>query len=947
MLLLILLIGMWPLVWSTHSMKWDIVDITLPWNYYLTECINNGILPLWNPFINGGFAQMGLPDTWYPITWLLGFTFGMDLGTMHLDYLLHLFLGGLGMYTLLRQGGLPSAPAILLGTAYMFSGFTIGNAQHLGWVIGAAWLPWLFYYLRRLRQQPNWQLSLKLALVGFLMVSGGYPGISIISGYLALGYVIWHSRKRGRWLLYLGLSGFVFILLGMVVCVGALDLAPHINRGSALALSAEGWGALNGALPARALLSILTPFSTTVQPDFWGADLTLLNAYFGLLPLMFLLFANFRRKANRRLRLYTGLGLFFLCTALAEVFPFRAWLYHLPLFDLFRFPTLFRLFAIFFFLQAAAIGWQSWNQQLTEQRRFRWILYFMLIIFLALSIFGLADIGKPTWALWSQGDWSGWLSQLNWQGRMGSQALASSLFLIVFIKISKYKFQKRRINWLVLFGVFEILSAVQFNLKSTVITPQDPKIVDEALARLPRGFPLPRLDVGLSEVTEDAFRVLPYLHYNQNCYTKIPSAHGNSPYSFRSYRAAEANSQLSFFESPLVYLKHPTAQTNVQIQQFSPNHLQIQVESTAADTLFFTQNYYPHWKAYRNGQPIPIQQSKTTFMAIEILPGHQQIVFQFEPQNVIRAAWGSGLTLGLLCLILLIAFWQKSSRRGRWILGLALLWMAWNSRATQRQYLPEEARYQALATQLQQLPQHNSILWLANVDNPELLHTYLDPNIPFIPVRIQRKSDLQQLYTVLAESEATACYYFALNQLSNFPETIEIIRERFPKVQSQNQSSSAFLGYFQALPDRSRDIFTHSFERAHAFWSNGQLDSTRAKTGQWSELLHAEQEYGATFKYPLDSAKSPIKVNASTHFYKLSRRECLLVLQIMRNGQSVFWSGQNLTDYQASNREWQRALLSTDLPAVQAGDSLQIYFWNPGKDSVWIDDFKVEMRYEE
>ena len=59
-IMLVLIIGMWQIAFSKGMMKWDIIDINLPWRYFTSECLRNGILPLWNPYITTGFRR---PET--------------------------------------------------------------------------------------------------------------------------------------------------------------------------------------------------------------------------------------------------------------------------------------------------------------------------------------------------------------------------------------------------------------------------------------------------------------------------------------------------------------------------------------------------------------------------------------------------------------------------------------------------------------------------------------------------------------------------------------------------------------------------------------------------------------------------------------------------------------------------------------------------------------------
>jgi hypothetical protein len=187
-LLMVLVAALWPLFFGQAVMKWDAMDLYLPWKYFITDTLSHNQLPLWNPFINGGFSQMGDPGTWYPISWGVGALFGgYSIGALHFEYLLHVYLGGLGFYFLLKQFGFSRTVIVSCAIGYMLSGLMIGNAQHVGWVVSAAWLPWVLRYYLKLQGSPNFRTAIQLALVLFFLLSGGYPGMFIVTIYVLFG----------------------------------------------------------------------------------------------------------------------------------------------------------------------------------------------------------------------------------------------------------------------------------------------------------------------------------------------------------------------------------------------------------------------------------------------------------------------------------------------------------------------------------------------------------------------------------------------------------------------------------------------------------------------------------------------------------------------------------------------------------------------------------------
>ena len=69
---IVTLLAFYPLMTGQYALKWDATFLNLTWKNFITKSILEGRLPLWGPYMNGGFPLMGDPGTWYPISWLFG-----------------------------------------------------------------------------------------------------------------------------------------------------------------------------------------------------------------------------------------------------------------------------------------------------------------------------------------------------------------------------------------------------------------------------------------------------------------------------------------------------------------------------------------------------------------------------------------------------------------------------------------------------------------------------------------------------------------------------------------------------------------------------------------------------------------------------------------------------------------------------------------------------------
>jgi hypothetical protein len=164
---------MWKLLNGDAHIPWDATALYLTWKYHITECLWNGTLPLWKPYITGGFPQQGDPGTWYPVSWLFSLPGRYSIASMHAEYLFHVWFAGTGAYLLLQRTGVPWGGSIALGVCSRFSGVIVGNARHIGWVVSAAWLPWILLAMLGLYRQPRpawaWALARSGVPLGYLL----------------------------------------------------------------------------------------------------------------------------------------------------------------------------------------------------------------------------------------------------------------------------------------------------------------------------------------------------------------------------------------------------------------------------------------------------------------------------------------------------------------------------------------------------------------------------------------------------------------------------------------------------------------------------------------------------------------------------------------------------------------------------------------------------------
>ena len=651
-------------------MKWDIMDITLPWNHFISECIRSGELPLWNPYLKNGFPTMGLLDTWYPVTWLISIVFGMDVWSIQMDYLLHLLIAGYGMFSFASLKKIDSRYGLALGVCYMFSGFMVGNAQHLGWVIGAAWLPWVIYYFDKLMESHHRADLLKFAAVSAFLFYGAYPAITIIVVYILIikfAFMIFSMPKdrRVKTISNLVICFILFACIAAVGLIGLWELAPQLNRGGQLPLSNTGWGVLSGFLPVQAMSSFLIPHAGTSVEGFWGSDISLINCYFGFIVMMTMFYGLLLK--SKQTWTYYLLGSICLMIAMSEVFPFRAWLYHLPLFDKFRFPSLFRLFAIFFYLIASGFAYTELRKSTSFQKTFKIVSRLAFIGLFSIFFFSWLHAGSGTIGLlFSEG-----LQIFNKAAGFYDKACVGLIIQLLLLGgLLTYSYLNK--NWfkhIYIFIILEVLMISQFNISETVIHFGDPEIGNKEIQKFEGQAMAVDLFKPMNTYNDGYWKdELSWFRFNQASITKTPSASGNSPFSLLRHKEAKNNGDLGINKQPLLFFADIIDQKIVEpsidvksyehINLLSADHKEIvfQTQYDKATDLIFLQNYYPGWKVTVDGKEDSIQRVNTTFMSLPLAAGKHMVKFSFEPMMIKISFWVS--LFSFLTVLLAVIYYQ-------------------------------------------------------------------------------------------------------------------------------------------------------------------------------------------------------------------------------------------------------------------------------------------------
>jgi hypothetical protein len=100
----------------------------------------------------------------------------------------------------------------------------------------------------------------------------------------------------------------------------------------------------------------------------------------------------------------------------------------------------------------------------------------------------------------------------------------------------------------------------------------------------------------------------------------------------------------------------------VQITQYQPERVVIDVNAGAPGYLVLTDSWYPGWVATIDGKDAPIVRADYIFRALAMPAGQHTVVFEYKPMSLIWGAVISGLSI-IVCIGLAIIAYLRARRR--------------------------------------------------------------------------------------------------------------------------------------------------------------------------------------------------------------------------------------------------------------------------------------------
>ncbi|MGA3284069.1 MAG: YfhO family protein [Verrucomicrobiota bacterium] len=380
---------------ETASSNYLLIDqycTFIPQHEFVHQQMLRGHFPLWNPYLDCGIPNLDSIQgaLLFPINLLL-----LPLDPFYaggLAAFLKLFLAGWFTMLYLRLLGASHAAAFLSGLVFSLSGFMIVWLGHPH-VNCAMWLPLLLYFVEKsfrsgigrhtsLLAGPVLRAWLGLVVAFGFMLLGGHPPTAIQITIVVLFYFFFRllAHRRDQPFQRVGL------LAGSLVTgflLAAPQLLPYFEyyRQSSSGLSSAALQRWAERLTPNTLIYFLFPHLSGSPVEGFEDMPKLLGlgalpnfnertGYFGVLPLLFALFAVVGRRCK--------FTIFHLCVVFGSLLviygvpPLPALLRLLPgLCDINQ--TRLLLFVAFSMAVLAGLGWDTFSR-MKERRRARWIV---------------------------------------------------------------------------------------------------------------------------------------------------------------------------------------------------------------------------------------------------------------------------------------------------------------------------------------------------------------------------------------------------------------------------------------------------------------------------------------------------------------------------------------------------------------------------------------------
>lgn len=604
-----------PVTTMTYALKNDILALEYPIKFFISQCLREGISPLWFNTWALGFPLESIL-TWSvhsPLQLFFGLLFDYSIYTLHIEFIFYICLSGWSMLYFLRKHITDSGQlSWIIACCYMLSGFNVGSSQWLLYITATAFIPLCISFLLDILKKPSFENALSFSAIFYTMLTSVYAAFNIVTAYVIILIVLLFFSKLilrkenfKKHSFYLIFSGFITLLLCTPALLSTWHLLPFIDRGSAINANIHFFN--SNYLPPGGLASMFIPFSS-VRSFFTNTEGTMFHNYIGLFPLVF---APLAFKIHVEKRAYIPLACLiisfvFLCISFGNITPFRQWLNVLPGFSYFRNPGLFRVFFSFFFLVFCAFATKSQTAFFKSSSYTISLLTFTALFFVLI----LLNISSTSTITFNNGLKAG-IQSLT----LGQAILISSFIQFTFLLTLLIAKKLKRFKYIgILFGLELILNTLICTPYFTVSSYSVHQVNN--ILKIKHGFPVQNDSIHMPVVL---FKDKSANFYHPNVFQKKVAGKEAywGPLVLRHFTSADSTEN-SIYKNPLLYIDNTGVEQWARIDIQKPNFVSAHINTKQSVVVHFLQNYYPGWEAKLDNKPLSITIGKKGGMDVNV-----------------------------------------------------------------------------------------------------------------------------------------------------------------------------------------------------------------------------------------------------------------------------------------------------------------------------------------
>lgn len=301
-----LLLSHWPVLVGSEAWFYrDYGFLGYPFAFFNKQMLLAGEFPFWNSLIHCGVPHFAQWNTMvlYPGS-LIYVLFPMPC-SLAWFCVLHILLGGVGMFRLGVERTESGFAGAMGGTSFAFCGLLLGCIIYPNYLVAFAWMPWMFFVLPEALEKGGRNL-VRLAIFSSLQMLSGAPELILMTWALIATITIATARKNAEWISGPLLKFASAVLLISGLCAFQLlpffELLGYSQRTESTGTgfwSLPAWGSINLALP------LFGNFKTVQGVHVQAGQSFLPSVYLGVITLALAVHGLLRGTQKERLLLGT------------------------------------------------------------------------------------------------------------------------------------------------------------------------------------------------------------------------------------------------------------------------------------------------------------------------------------------------------------------------------------------------------------------------------------------------------------------------------------------------------------------------------------------------------------------------------------------------------------------------------------------------------------------